>query len=227
MKPTRMIALFAALALLAGCADIEPASRGATDVTPLAEITVGAEDTVLSTPLYDVRSVRVSVPRTLHVSEANLYYPIADIVWRGDARGDRYAQVSALFTEAAGRATRTMSEGRPVLVDIEVVRFHALTEKTRYTFGGSYSMKFKISVLDAETGAVLVAPHLIDASHPASGGQKALEEEQRGLTQKVVVTQFLTDAIRADLLTPVSVLQAPMAEQISLLTPAPAQTPAQ
>lgn len=220
MKPTRMIALFAALALLAGCAEVEPASRGATDVTPLAEITVGAEDAVMTAPLYDVRTVRVSVPRTLHVSEANLYYPIADIVWRGEARGDRYAQVSALFTEAADRATGAMTEGRPVVVDIEVVRFHALTEKTRYTFGGSYSLKFRIGVTDAETGAVVVAPHLVNASQPASGGQKAIEEEERGLTQKVVVTQILTDAIRADLMAPVAQPRGALPERISLLAPA-------
>ncbi|MGD9919489.1 MAG: DUF6778 family protein [Paenirhodobacter sp.] len=195
----RLAALVLALAAMAGCAQIEPATRAANEATALDEIVVDGSAPVAA-PEWKVSAVRVAVPRTLHVSEANLYYPIADIVWRGEARGDRYAQVSAIFTEAAGRATAEMTEGRPVVVDIEVIRFHALTEKTRYTFGGTYGVKFALTVRDAETGAILEGPRVIDHGFPASGGQKAIDEESRGLTEKVVITQFLADYLH-DLLT--------------------------
>ena len=38
---------------------------------------------------YDVAEVKIVVPQTLRVSEANSYRPNADIVWRGDPPGDR------------------------------------------------------------------------------------------------------------------------------------------
>ena len=33
---------------------------------------------------YALVSAKISIPRTLKVSEANMYYPMADIVWRGE-----------------------------------------------------------------------------------------------------------------------------------------------
>lgn len=215
MKTLRFPAVLAGLTLLAACAQVTPATRAATEVTALDEIVVSGAPAVTQ-PRYDVRDVRVTVPRTLHVSEANLYYPIADLVWRGDARGDRYAQVTAIFTEAAGRATAQMHAGRPVSVDIEVLRFHALTEKTRYSVGGSYGVKFSLTVRDAQTGALIDGPRVVKAGHPASGGQKAIDEEARGLTEKVVVTQFLDDLLRAELAKP-GVPAAVADDRISLL----------
>lgn len=201
MSPFRLATLIAALSLSAACAPInEPATRGSSEVTALDEIVVDGAAPQQAVPQYRVESVRVSVPKTLKVSEANLYYPIADIVWRGEPRGDRYAQVAAIFTEAANNATATMADGTPVVVDLQVRRFHALTEKTRYSFGGTYSISFELTVHDAVTGAELDGPRLVHAGFPASGGTKALEEDARGLTQKVVVTHDLTDLLHQQLL---------------------------
>ena len=52
---------------------------------------------------YSIAAFDVLAPRTLEVSEANLYYPIADIVWRGDPFGDRYEQIEAIFDAAGER----------------------------------------------------------------------------------------------------------------------------
>ena len=199
LKPIRLVGALGVLALLAACGGGEPATRSLSAASDLPQVSAPAV-----APLWNVVGVSVDVPQSLHVSEANLYYPIADIVWRGEARGDRRAQVRAIFTDAATRATEGMHKGRPVTVDIEVTRFHAVTEKVRYTFGGTYSMKFLVTLHDAQTGEEIGAPRFIDASHPASGGQKAIDEEARGLTQKVVVTDFLSKAIAAELARPVS-----------------------
>lgn len=204
MTRVQLAALIAALALTTACAPTEPATRAANKVTALDEIVIDGAAPVVALPDYAVKQVQVSVPRTLKVSEANLYYPIADIVWRGDAMGDRYAQVSAIVTEAAERATADMTKGRPVLVDIEMKRFHALTQKARYTFGGSYGMKFVLTLRDAQTGAMIGAPREVSHGFPASGGQKAIAEEAIGLTEKVVVTAGLEQLIREELSKPVA-----------------------
>lgn len=194
----RLTVLAATLALSA-CVTPEPATRAATQATALDEIVVGGAAPVARAERWNVTDVKVVVPQSLKVSEANLYFPIADIVWRGDARGDRYAQVGAIVSEAAKRATAGPQSGRPVVAEIEMRRFHALTEKTRYSVGGSYSVKFDLTIRDAATGAVLEGPRRVVAGHPASGGQKALDEEARGMTQKVVVTQFLAGLIAQEL----------------------------
>ncbi|MFN3938063.1 MAG: DUF6778 family protein [Gemmobacter sp.] len=151
---------------------------------------------------YSVREVRVEVPRELTVSEANLYYPIADIVWRGEPRGDRHEQVRAILAEAADLATRNMRQGPEVIVDLRVVRFHSVTEKTRYTFGGVHSIRFDLTVRDVRTGAVLEGPRRIVADVKASGGQRAVEEEGRGLTQRVVIVYNLGHTILRELSEP-------------------------
>lgn len=215
MTRFRLAALIAALALTTACAPIEPATRSASEVTALDEIVIDGSAPVAVLPDYAVKQVRVSVPRALSVSEANLYYPIADIVWRGDPRGDRYAQVSAIVTEAAGRATEGMTDGRPVLVDIEIKHFHALTEKTRYSFGGTYGLKFVLTVRDAQSGDLIDGPRIVSHGFPASGGQKAIEEEAMGLTEKVVITKNLEEMIHTALNQPV--MAAPAAnERVSL-----------
>ena len=148
---------------------------------------------------YDVQDIRISVPSKLKVSEANMFYPVADIVWRGEPVGNRHAQVMSIFKEAMDRGTFTMTTGRKVVVDIEVTRFHSVTEKTRYTVGGTHSMRFTLTVRDAESGVVLDGPRLVAADAKAAGGTQAVAEEQMGRTQRVVVVERLAHAIRAEL----------------------------
>lgn len=208
------LSLVGAVFALAGCVTPEPASRAATDALALhpSASAKGGAGQVLAAPQWNVRNVEVVVPERLHVSEANLLYPLADIVWRGDPRGDRYAQVQAIVAEAAKRATRGMTKGEPVVVAIEMQRFHALTERARYTVGGSYGMRFTLTLRDAKTGAVIEGPRKLSVGFPAAGGQKAIEQEAQGLTEKVVIIDYLTEFLRTELSRPVP---APQPARIS------------
>jgi hypothetical protein len=189
--------------MLAGCAVNEPATRGIgspfDDLSAPRVASSGLANGTVAQPSYNVQKVVVTVPETLKVSEANLYLPIADIVWRGDPRGDRYQQVQTIVEAAAQDATRGMGKGPAVIVEIEVTRFHALTEKARFTIGGTHAVHFNLTVRDARTGAILEGPRKVRADIHASGGSRALEEEAQGLTQKVVISRHLTDVIRAEL----------------------------
>ncbi|MGZ2257738.1 DUF6778 family protein [Roseobacter sp. A03A-229] len=183
-------------ALIAGCATTDTASRN-TPFTTGSE--AGAASFQAQVQPLNVRAVNVVVPQTLQVSEANSYYPSGDIVWRGDAPGDRHAQVKAIFDEAMGRGTATMVKGAPVVLDVQVLRFHALTEKTRYTIGGVHSIRFNLAVRDAETGLLLGEPRTVKADLKGFGGQQAIDAERQGQTQKVRITDHLARVIATEL----------------------------
>jgi len=192
---------------LGACASVEPASRGAAGPQPqfaLVGAASGQPGIQVMQSQYRVAEVRVSVPRTLKASEANTFYPNADIVWRGDGKGDRHMQVSAIVNEAMLAGTAGMASGPEVIVEVVITRFHCLTEKTRYTVGGVHSMKFDLTVRDVATGAVLDGPRLVVADVKAAGGAAALAEDQAGRTQRVVVIERLAEVIRRELSGPAS-----------------------
>jgi hypothetical protein len=198
MLSVKSIAVLTMSLALAGCATDYAPSRNITDTG----LSVGAPKAVVEGGLtlqqtqYNVKRVNVLVPRTLRVSEANVFYPIADIVWHGDPLGDRYAQVASVLQEGLDAGTANLKTGRAVEVDVQLTRFHALTPKTRYTVGGVHDTEFLMTVKDAVTGEVLDGPRKVLAEAHASGGQRALEEEAAGITQRSVIEGRLAVVIQ-------------------------------
>lgn len=207
MKPMKLIAALSFAALIAGCATTDTASRNAPFDTPKASAASTAQAVdgqsifEATAPSWNVQRVNVTVPETLVVSEANSYYPSGDIVWRGDPAGDRHAQVKAIFETAMARGTSDMNAGQPVILDVQVLRFHALTEKTRYTIGGIHSISFGVTLRDANSGALLGESRVVKADLRGFGGQQAIDAERAGLTQKVRITDHLAKVIEAELAT--------------------------
>jgi hypothetical protein len=142
---------------------------------------------------WRVADVRVLVPETLTVSEARTLAPAADIVWREDAPGDRRAQVAALIRSAALRGSRGLRGTRPVYIDIQVTRFHALTfeAETRASNAGVHDIHFVARVTDARSGAVLAGPDRIEASLPALAGAEMVAARVRGETQRSQISAHL------------------------------------
>lgn len=213
MAPIRLVSVLALTIGLGACTSPVP---DATRNLPIDEATgravlsdqvgtSGSSGLTLVTPQYNVTSVSVSVPESLRVSEANMFYPVADIVWRGEPRGDRHDQVKAIFEEAFAAGTQSLHQGRPVVVGIVVDRFHCLTEKARYTVGGVHSLKFTLSVHDAVTGELLDGPRVVIADIKASGGAVAVQEESDGITQRVVILQRLTEVALRELTRPLAI----------------------
>lgn len=137
-------------------------------------------------------TVKVSVPSTLSVSEANSYAPNADIVWQEDPPGDRRAQVAGIMKAGADRATRKLRGGRPVTLAITVTEFHALTRRARYHApGGVHNITFVAQVFDGLTGQALTPPDEIRADLMAFTGAEAVAAEMRGFTQKRRITDHV------------------------------------
>ena len=193
MRLIQRLAALCALGTLAACGPdgfVDGVSR-----------TAPVESGVL--PDYAVREIVVDVPRTLSVSDANLYYPIADIVWREDLSGDRYLQVQDIFTESAEWGASIFDGVQLVDVEIVVTRFHAVTPKARYTVGGVHSMRFELTVRDASTGDVLQGPRSVIADLQSLGGQAAVDAETQGITQRGRITQHLAGVLQRELRAPV------------------------
>lgn len=185
----------AVLALAVGvsaCSSHTPVSGSSRGTPGAAGIPAAVEATG-----WRVADIRVTVPETLYISEANAYYPIADIVWRGDPPGDRRAQIADLLSTALTEGTRQLQGSRPVVVDVVVTRFHSITERTRYSFGGVHSIHYMLRVADANNGAVLYGPQRVDASLDALGGRRAIEADARGETQKVRIARHVAELTQA------------------------------
>jgi hypothetical protein len=171
---------------------------------------------VIEAPTLDwsIAELRIHVPRSLSVSEANSIKPAADIVWREDPLGDRYEQVEALLRAALDPVMQPRDGATtPVIVALQVTRFHALTERARYTTGGEHEIEFLVIVANAETGEVLSGPRPVDLTFRAHGGQAAIQAEAQGITQRVRITERLQDWARAAFPAPSVDLQAVVSTQ--------------
>ena len=146
---------------------------------------------------WRLAELRVDVPRTLVVSEAKTLLPDADIVWREDPLGDRYDQVAKIMQNAISRGAQGLLGGRPVIIDVTVTRFHALTYEAelRGETWGVHNIDFTAQVLDARSGAVLLARTLIRAELPALSGQEMKSARARGETQKSQITAHVAQTV--------------------------------
>lgn len=199
MQPIRLLAALALTTGVAACAAPETVSRSA----PMETVGAPGIASLAAAPAPDVAEIVVEVPRELRVSEANRYYPGGDIVWREDPAGDRHAQVGAIFRSGLEMGVAGLPEGdTPVRLHVEVTRFHALTEKARYTVGGVHAIQFRLTLQDPGTGQPLSEPRLIKADFKAYGGNQAVEAERRGETQKHRITRRIASVIQQEMLAP-------------------------
>lgn len=192
-----LLPLLAALGLSA-CSSTAGLGAG-NDISSRAETAIG-DIAAKATVAGDVRvtAVEVVVPRTLRVSESMSFYPMGtDIVWRGDPRGNRHAQVAALFEAAGARAAASDAGAGSAIATVTLERFHGVTERTRFTVGGFYSMRFTLSFRDAATGAPLGRPVRLSRTLTAPGGRAAVELDAQGQTEKVRVTDYLARELAA------------------------------
>ncbi|AZL57428.1 hypothetical protein EI545_00355 [Tabrizicola piscis] len=149
------------------------------------------------TRAWRLSAVQVNVPRTLVVSEAKTLLPKADIVWREDPLGDRYAQVDTIMTDAITRGAQGLRGGRPVIIDVTVTRFHALTfeAELREQNWGVHNINFTAQVVDARTGEVLIPATAIRSELPALSGEQMREARRNGQSQKSMITNHVARTV--------------------------------
>ncbi len=188
MKIFKAVAFGALIATLTACSAVDIVTRNA----PLEVPRIGAQATPQVLRDYTLHAIRFAVPADMTVSEANSYYPIADIVWRGDPMGNRSQQINDIFQTSIRAAGAELNGSIPVTVDVELVRFHSLTERTRFSVGGVYSIKFNLTIRNGLTGEVLEPTRRISGDFAALGGRAAMAADYQGQGQKVRITAHLT-----------------------------------
>ncbi|MEO0990757.1 MAG: DUF6778 family protein [Pseudomonadota bacterium] len=142
---------------------------------------------------WRVVGVDVEVPRSLEVSEVNSFAPNADIVWHGDPAGDRYEQVDALMTAAIEAGATKLDGATPVQIAVRVDRFHAMTPRAvARAPGGVHNIAYTARVWSADGQEALTPPIAINADLEAYTGSEAISAINRGETQKVRISQHLT-----------------------------------
>lgn len=195
MNVFKMMTIAALGLTVAGCASVDTVTRNAPIETPGFS---GADSRVIARN-YAVQDMTFTTQTQLRVSESNSYYPNAEVVWRGDPIGNRIEQIAAMFRTAMDRNVANMDGLVPVVVDYQLVRFHGVTERTRFSIGGVYNIEFDITVRNAQTGEIVEPARRVEANLSAPGGIAALMQEQRGQTEKVRVTDFLTQVFADEL----------------------------
>lgn len=200
MTYVRTFALLTAGISLSACVVAETPTRNAP-IEPAAQAiqTDPAQQTIAD--LVRVNKVVVDVPTWLTVSEANRYLPSGDIVWRGDPIGDRRSQVKTIMEDGFERGAKSTNGPQSVNLLVSVRRFHALTEKARYTTGGVHHIVFVMALADARTGELVMPWRTVQADLQAYGGRKAIEADARGETQKVRITNHLSQVLIDELST--------------------------
>jgi len=83
----------------------------------------------------------------------------------------------------------------PVKANINLHRFHSLTERARYTVGGVHNLEFDLEIVNAQTGQVIVPNRRMEANLPAYGGAAAVAADARGNSQKKRITENLTKVL--------------------------------
>ncbi|GGE41581.1 DUF6778 family protein [Actibacterium pelagium] len=185
MSKVSIIAAITSMAMLAGCTT--------------GQWQTSYNDVVSSSDSrnWRVTEIDVRVPETLTVSEENSFAPDADIVWREEPRGDRYAQVDRIITEAAQRGSSGLRGNKPVKLVLVVDTFHALSEKarTRLSRSGVHNIGFTAQVFDARTGQALTPADQVQADLVAYVGEQANAAVAQGQTQRVRIVRHVANTI--------------------------------
>lgn len=147
---------------------------------------------------WRVRDVRVVIPEGMAVSKnPNVSKPSEPITWWEDPAGDRKAQVAAIMKRATQKGSSFLRGGTPVVLEVHLARFHALTPKARSRqLAGWHDVQFTIFVRDAG-GNTLAKSGVIDAGLVAYQGDAARQAVARGQTQKVRITQRVAGVVSA------------------------------
>lgn len=206
MKKTFNIAAALLLAAATSACTMETTSRATPFDLPLgADGGADGAQTVMIAPDFRVTKVNVIVPGSLTVSEDNGIKPRADIVWREDPYGNRYEQVKSVMEEGLNAGAKALNGTRAVVLDVQLVRFHAQTQRVRYSsLPSKHEIEFLLTVRDANSGAVIVPSHMVNATFDALGGNAAVAADRAGITQRMRIDEHLAGVIYGELTRPIA-----------------------
>ena len=171
-------AVLAAMIALQGCTSWK------TDYpdTLTSEVTAG----------WHIDEVNVFVPDDLTTTEENRMFPRADVVWHGEALGDRFEQVAAILNEGITKGTHSLTGPRHMDLDVRLVEFHAVSPiAVSRAPTAVHNIQFVIHARDNITGEIVAGPDMIVAQIEAYTGAFAAAAAAEGRGQRVRIVEHL------------------------------------
>lgn len=140
---------------------------------------------------WRVSSVQVVVPESLTTSEQNSYAPNFDVIWHGEALGDRKVQVAQIVEDGVKQGSANLRGSKPVTLQVVLARFHAVTPiAVSRAPGAVHDIRYTIQAFD-RGGNPLTPPVDTTADLEAFVGPQAIIAAQGGQTQKVRIRNHL------------------------------------
>lgn len=134
---------------------------------------------------WRVVSVDVVVPDTLTVSTTDSLAPEADIVWWGEAEGDRRAQVAAIIEAGVAQGSRALRGSVPVHFLLVLEQFHATSPRAqRIAPSAVHNISYTVRVFDSRNGQELTSAVHIDADLEAYVGAQLAAAQAQGGTER-------------------------------------------
>ena len=141
---------------------------------------------------WRVQNVIATVPDELTTTEQNTFAPSADIVWHGEERGDRKAQVSAIVQDGITSGTAGLNGSRPVTITASIRQFHGVTPlAVARAPQAVHNIDYIMQVFDSATGAPLTAPIPVQADLEANVGAAAITAAIQGRDQRTRIVTHL------------------------------------
>lgn len=173
---TRIVAM-AGMLLLAACGTPGESARSKVNAWSLSDV-----------------SVRLG-PEIARTATGEEYG--SNFVWNGYSGGNRKKQVIGMFRSAVDEIGREAMTGtQPVKVNVQVNYFHALTDGSRIWCCGAHRIFADLSVVDANTGAVLADGKNVALGRIALGGIPGLVAVAAGRDQAVRIREGIATGIR-------------------------------
>lgn len=141
---------------------------------------------------WKLRSVQVTTPAHLTVSNDNTFAPNADIVWHGEPFGNRRAQVAQILKEGIERGGAGLPGDRDVAIVAQVLHFHSVTPASVARAPGAvHNIGYRTQVFDARTSEPLTEIQYIEADLEAFVGDAAIVAEIQGQGQRVRIVDHI------------------------------------
>lgn len=143
---------------------------------------------------WRVAAVSVSAPDTLTTTEANVLAPNVDIVWHGEAKGDRRAQTARIVEEGLRKGGAGLRGRTSVALQARLVQFHGVTPiAVNEAPAAVHNITFVLQVVDRATGEVLAGPDTIQADLPAFTKSAAVVASASGLSERQRIVDHIAE----------------------------------
>ena len=143
---------------------------------------------------WRVTDVSVVVPASLTTTEQNTLAPNADIVWHGEPKGDRRAQVARIVEDGLRLGSRDLRGRTSVVLQAQLNHFHGVTPVAiNQAPAAVHNISYILRVVNPATGETLFGPETIQADLPALTQSAAAVAAANGISERQRIVAHIAE----------------------------------